>query len=56
MKRAPVRDGNRVKAALAEMEDTGWLRRIGGRAGGKGGRQREDYTVNPMVFGVSGDE
>lgn len=47
---APVRDAGRMTAALAELKDLGWIRKIGGREGGGRGRQRLDYEVNPKVF------
>ena len=47
---APVRDAKRMRDALAELEDLGWLKNVGGREGGAPGRQRSDYEVNPKVF------
>lgn len=47
---APLRDSARMRAALAELEDLGWVKSAGGREGGAPGRQRSDYAVNPKVF------
>lgn len=47
---APVRDAGRMRAALTELEDLGWVKSVGGREGGAPGRQRSDYAVNPKVF------
>ena len=46
---SPVRDAGRMRAALAELEDLGWVMSVGGREGGPG-RPRSDYAVNPRVF------
>ena len=46
-----MRDPVVVKAAVAALEEAGWLHAIGGRDGGSAGRQRQDYAVDPRVYG-----
>jgi hypothetical protein len=46
-----LRDAAALDATLAYLVDAGWLRESHSRDGTGPGRQREDYTVNPAVFG-----
>ena len=41
----------RVRIALATLEEAGWVRRIERGASTQGGRPSERYAVNPEVFG-----
>ncbi len=46
-----LRDNAVLEAVLAHLVDAGWLREAPSRDGPSTGRQREDYLVNPAVFG-----
>jgi hypothetical protein len=45
-----LRESERVRAALKHLGEAGWVRFVGGRAGGGPGRPREDYDVNPEAL------
>jgi hypothetical protein len=46
-----TRDAHRYDAALAELDAADWVKRDPGREGGRVGRQRKDWSVNPRLFG-----
>jgi hypothetical protein len=45
---SPVRGRDQAKAALADLEELGWIRQVGGQWG-KGGRNSPTYVVNPIA-------
>lgn len=44
-----IQTSERIETALAELAELGWVRSAAGRDGGRGGRQRADWTVNPEL-------
>jgi hypothetical protein len=48
----PVRDVDRVKAALLDLEAAGWVRRDPVRHGDGPGRQRDDWEVRPNLLAL----
>jgi hypothetical protein len=48
----PVRDVDRVKAALLDLEAAGWVRRDPVRHGDGPGRQRDDWEVRPDLLAL----
>ena len=48
-----LKDAKHVHLALETLEEAGWCRRSPTRGGNTPGRAREDYQVNPMVYGGS---
>jgi hypothetical protein len=49
---APIRDLDRVKAALLDLEAAGWVRRDPNRLGDGPGRQRDDWEVRPDLLAL----
>ena len=45
----PTGEPERYEAALAELEEAGWVRPAFARAGDTAGRRRKDWAVNPAV-------
>ncbi len=45
-----LRDAEKVKLALAALVDADWITPMFSRAGGAGGRQKEDYRTNPKLW------
>ncbi len=51
MENSPLRDTKRIKSALQILMEAAWISEVGGRESSKkGGRQRKDYEVNPLIF------
>jgi hypothetical protein len=48
----PIRDVDRVKAALLDLEAAGWVRPDPVREGGGHGRQRDDWEVRPDLLAL----
>jgi len=48
----PIRDVDRVKAALLDLEAAGWVRRDPTRHGDGPGRQRDDWEVRPDLLSL----
>jgi hypothetical protein len=48
----PVRNVERVKAALADLEAAGWVRRDPFRTGESSGRRRDDWEVRPDLLSL----
>jgi hypothetical protein len=48
----PIRDVDRVKAALLDLEAAGWVRRDPVRHGDGPGRQRDDWEVRPDLLAL----
>jgi hypothetical protein len=46
-----LREAEKVRLALNVLVEADWLRPAFGRAGDSTGRQREDYQVNPKLYG-----
>jgi hypothetical protein len=46
----PIRDVERVKAALLDLEAAGWVRRDPARAGEGWGRARDDWEIRPDLL------
>jgi len=46
-----MREAAKVKMALDALVEADWLRAMPSREGGKPGRQKEDYLVNPKLVG-----
>ena len=44
-----IKDAKRLRAALDDLADMGWVRPAPERAGGTKGRARSDWEVNPKV-------
>lgn len=53
-KGSPLRDKKRLDAALDYLEESHWIRHIGGRDGERAGKQRRDYEIDPRVFEGAG--
>jgi hypothetical protein len=47
-----LRDAAKVKSALSVLVEADWLRPAFDRSGDHGGRQREDYEINPKLWEV----
>ena len=46
-----MREAEVVKAAVNALEDAGWLIALPAREGATSGRKRQDYAVDPRIFG-----
>lgn len=46
-----LKDAEKVRVAVATLVEAEWLRPSFQRAGGSPGRQKEEFTVNPKVYG-----
>ena len=49
----PIRDVERVKAALLDLEAAGWVRRDPARDGNNRGRTRDDWEVRPNLLALT---
>jgi hypothetical protein len=47
-----INDKEQLQEAAHYLESHNWLKFIGGRDGGKGGRQRQDFEVNQLIYEI----
>ncbi len=47
-----IKDKEQLQEAAYYLESHNWLKFIGGRDGDKGGRQRQDFEVNPLIYEI----
>ncbi|MCI5125635.1 MAG: hypothetical protein D3925_14460 [Candidatus Electrothrix sp. AR5] len=56
MRGSPLRETKRIEEAFEELIELNWIKFTGGRDGENGGRQKQDYEINPRLWEVLKNE